>query len=193
MADGTVYLASDVHRVLADRLSYLSAGRFARLERAVSDVATIPGDFVEFGVALGGSGVGQMVGALAGPPQRRGGIPSCTRINQRVQRLQERRIGLGQLFPPAARLPLTLGLPWGLHDFLFGFRERSAGYARGFRHNGMTTFPQRKRFCSSPEAFGLFVQVGQHECIALLDLRYPFCPLCEIHGTNMADSCALRQ
>ncbi|MDN4481628.1 TylF/MycF/NovP-related O-methyltransferase [Demequina muriae] len=45
--------------VIRERLTYLSPVKMLELQRAVRDVdaATVPGDVVEFGVALGGSGI----------------------------------------------------------------------------------------------------------------------------------------
>jgi asparagine synthase (glutamine-hydrolysing) len=53
-------LLSDTARsVRRERLTYLSARRLRRLERALGEVLrqAVPGDIAEFGVALGGSGI----------------------------------------------------------------------------------------------------------------------------------------
>jgi asparagine synthase (glutamine-hydrolysing) len=52
-------LSSDAKVVRAERLTYLSAQKILRLERSLDDVIReeIPGDVLEFGVALGGSSV----------------------------------------------------------------------------------------------------------------------------------------
>jgi O-methyltransferase len=43
--------------VLRDRLTYLSFDKLKRIERAQRETRMLPGDVVEFGVALGGSGI----------------------------------------------------------------------------------------------------------------------------------------
>ena len=52
-------LPQDARSVLRDRLTYLSPAKISRLTRAVGDVVDrqVPGDILEFGVALGGSSV----------------------------------------------------------------------------------------------------------------------------------------
>lgn len=50
-------LGSTTRAVLDDRLTYLSVGKLRRLEEAIRRTAGIPGDVLEFGVALGGSGI----------------------------------------------------------------------------------------------------------------------------------------
>ncbi|MDQ3565463.1 MAG: TylF/MycF family methyltransferase [Pseudomonadota bacterium] len=52
-------LPQDARSVLRDRLTYLSPEKISRLTRAVDDVVDrqVPGDILEFGVALGGSSV----------------------------------------------------------------------------------------------------------------------------------------
>lgn len=44
-------------RVVRDRLTYLPVEKLRRLERAIIETRDVPGDLVEFGVALGGSGI----------------------------------------------------------------------------------------------------------------------------------------
>jgi asparagine synthase (glutamine-hydrolysing) len=44
-------------QVVAHRLTYLSTGKLRRLEEAMERAAKVDGDFLEFGVALGGSGI----------------------------------------------------------------------------------------------------------------------------------------
>ena len=44
-------------QVVQDRLTYLPVKKLQRLERAIRDTRAIPGDLLEFGVALGGSGI----------------------------------------------------------------------------------------------------------------------------------------
>lgn len=64
-------MLSDVARsVRRDRLTYLSPGKLLRIERTL-DVALrpdVPGDIVEFGVALGGSAI--LLARRAAPPRR---------------------------------------------------------------------------------------------------------------------------
>lgn len=43
--------------VLRQRLTYLSVEKFQRIERALKETRSVPGDIVEFGVALGGSAI----------------------------------------------------------------------------------------------------------------------------------------
>src|SRR3546814_18576292 len=43
--------------VTDEGLTYLSASKFRRITAALRDVQCVPGDFVEFGVALGGSAI----------------------------------------------------------------------------------------------------------------------------------------
>lgn len=52
-------LAPDARAVVNDRLTYLGARKIRRIEEAVRrvDAAGAEGDFVEFGMALGGSGI----------------------------------------------------------------------------------------------------------------------------------------
>ena len=50
-------LRSETRRVVRDRLTYLSTGKLKRLEGAARETRGIPGDILEFGVALGGSGI----------------------------------------------------------------------------------------------------------------------------------------
>lgn len=52
-------LPRDVRAVLRDRLTYLSASKLIRLTRALREIVQrgIPGDVLEFGVALGGSSI----------------------------------------------------------------------------------------------------------------------------------------
>ncbi len=50
-------LAPVTRAVLADRLTYLSLAKLERIERALREVRDVPGDRVEFGVALGGSAI----------------------------------------------------------------------------------------------------------------------------------------
>ncbi|GAA0645294.1 hypothetical protein GCM10009424_21430 [Sphingomonas ursincola] len=44
-------------RVMKDRLTYLSVAKLKRIQAAITETAHVPGDIVEFGVALGGSGI----------------------------------------------------------------------------------------------------------------------------------------
>ena len=44
-------------QVVQDRLTYLPVKKLQRLESAIRDTRAIPGDLLEFGVALGGSGI----------------------------------------------------------------------------------------------------------------------------------------
>lgn len=55
-------------QVVAERLTYLSADKLRRLEQAMNDARAIEGDFVEFGVALGGSAI--LAARAAAPPRR---------------------------------------------------------------------------------------------------------------------------
>lgn len=50
-------LRSATRRVLRERLTYLSVDKLSRLERAIGDTKNVQGDLIEFGVALGGSGI----------------------------------------------------------------------------------------------------------------------------------------
>src|SRR5687768_16893663 len=52
-------LSSEALAVRNERLTYLSVEKFSRLEETVREVLErqIPGDVLEFGVALGGSGI----------------------------------------------------------------------------------------------------------------------------------------
>ncbi|HWT11289.1 MAG TPA: TylF/MycF/NovP-related O-methyltransferase [Allosphingosinicella sp.] len=52
-------LGRTARQVLEDRLSYLAPVKMRRIERALSQLRRrrVPGDFVEFGVALGGSAI----------------------------------------------------------------------------------------------------------------------------------------
>jgi O-methyltransferase len=50
-------LTPTARRVRHENLTYLSARKMLRLERAARSVADVPGDFAEFGVALGGSAI----------------------------------------------------------------------------------------------------------------------------------------
>jgi O-methyltransferase len=62
---------SDVSRaVIDDRLTYLSTIKLERIEQALREVDNngVPGDVVEFGVALGGSGI--IMAKLSGPSRR---------------------------------------------------------------------------------------------------------------------------
>ena len=43
--------------VVEDRLTYLSVGKLRRLQRALKETGKVEGDILEFGVALGGSGI----------------------------------------------------------------------------------------------------------------------------------------
>jgi asparagine synthase (glutamine-hydrolysing) len=54
---GFVRLHPITRAVLKDRLTYLSIQRLRRLERAIAETREVAGDVVEFGVALGGSGI----------------------------------------------------------------------------------------------------------------------------------------
>lgn len=44
-------------QVLDDGLTYLSPAKLERIERSLDEAAAVPGDFAEFGVALGGSSI----------------------------------------------------------------------------------------------------------------------------------------
>ncbi|MPY75483.1 MAG: asparagine synthase [Alphaproteobacteria bacterium] len=63
-------LSRDAKAIRSERLTYLSARKLRRLERALARVVrgNVPGDIVEFGVALGGSAV---LLAKRTSPQRR--------------------------------------------------------------------------------------------------------------------------
>lgn len=50
-------LTPTARRVMQERLTYLSVKRLARIEYALGEIESIPGDIVEFGIALGGSGI----------------------------------------------------------------------------------------------------------------------------------------
>lgn len=50
-------LQPKTRRVVRDRLTYLPVEKLRRLERAILETKDVPGDLVEFGVALGGSGI----------------------------------------------------------------------------------------------------------------------------------------
>lgn len=50
-------LQPKTREVVRDRLTYLPVEKLRRLERAILETKDVPGDLVEFGVALGGSGI----------------------------------------------------------------------------------------------------------------------------------------
>lgn len=50
-------LSAITRAVVADRLTYLSREKLARIELALRQTAAVPGEILEFGVALGGSGI----------------------------------------------------------------------------------------------------------------------------------------
>lgn len=50
-------LSRTTRRVMQDNLTYLSIEKLKRIERAAKETKRIPGDVLEFGVALGGSGI----------------------------------------------------------------------------------------------------------------------------------------
>lgn len=50
-------LSPITREVTADRLTYLSPAKLLRLEQAIAQTRGVPGDILEFGVALGGSGI----------------------------------------------------------------------------------------------------------------------------------------
>jgi asparagine synthase (glutamine-hydrolysing) len=54
---GTRSLDSTSRAVLRQKLTYLSVQKLQRIERAVATTRELPGDVLEFGVALGGSGI----------------------------------------------------------------------------------------------------------------------------------------
>jgi asparagine synthase (glutamine-hydrolysing) len=58
-------LKATTRAVVADRLTYLSLAKLQRIERAIEQTRHVAGDLVEFGVALGGSGI--MIAHGAGP------------------------------------------------------------------------------------------------------------------------------
>src|ERR1700733_6668696 len=60
-------LSPAARQVRTQRLTYLAPVKLAQMEQAISDVqrASVPGDFVECGVALGGSAVLLAKGASA--------------------------------------------------------------------------------------------------------------------------------
>lgn len=62
-------LSKVASQVLEARLTYLPVPRFLRLERAIRDTRSLPGDLLEFGVALGGSAI--VLARAAKPPPRR--------------------------------------------------------------------------------------------------------------------------
>lgn len=55
----TYWLSADAKAVRRERLTYLSARKLRRLEKALAQVIDrdVPGDIIEFGVALGGSAI----------------------------------------------------------------------------------------------------------------------------------------
>ena len=61
-------LSSVSHAVLEEHLTYLSIPKLERLEEALRRTRAAPGDLIEFGVALGGSGI---VMAMKSHPKRR--------------------------------------------------------------------------------------------------------------------------
>lgn len=54
---GLLTLGKVARRVSADRLTYLPVEKLRRVEGAIKRTFTVPGDILEFGVALGGSGI----------------------------------------------------------------------------------------------------------------------------------------
>lgn len=50
-------LGAATRRVMRDRLTYLSIGKLRRIEAAIRETSEVRGDILEFGVALGGSGI----------------------------------------------------------------------------------------------------------------------------------------
>lgn len=50
-------LSSITRAVVKDRLTYLSPDKLKRIQRALKETKDVPGDILEFGVALGGSGI----------------------------------------------------------------------------------------------------------------------------------------
>ena len=50
-------LSSIARAVVKDRLTYLSPKKLMRIQRALKETKDVPGDILEFGVALGGSGI----------------------------------------------------------------------------------------------------------------------------------------
>lgn len=56
---GVMRLSATSRAVLRDKLTYLSVAKLRRIEDAIADVErrNVAGDFIEFGVALGGSGI----------------------------------------------------------------------------------------------------------------------------------------
>jgi O-methyltransferase len=61
-------LSSISRRVIEDKLTYLSVEKLERIEWAMERTARVPGDVVEFGVALGGSAI---ILTCHGHPNRR--------------------------------------------------------------------------------------------------------------------------
>jgi len=58
--------------VVRDRLTYLSVEKLKRIERAAKETEGVAGDILEFGVALGGSGI--ILAHSAAPPKRFAGF-----------------------------------------------------------------------------------------------------------------------
>jgi O-methyltransferase len=54
---GLATLSAVTRRVMRERLTYLSIPKLQRIERALQRTAAVPGAILEFGVALGGSGI----------------------------------------------------------------------------------------------------------------------------------------
>lgn len=65
-------LSPVTRRVVRDRLTYLSVEKLKRIERAARETENVPGDILEFGVALGGSGI--ILAHSAAPPKKFAGF-----------------------------------------------------------------------------------------------------------------------
>jgi len=110
---------------------------------------------------------GQLAGGQRRPAQRRLGVPSAGRLDQRQQRRQQRRIGFGGRFAAAARTPSPAqrrpaGLQFG--HALRDPRPRRPG--RG-RDNGDTPMAQRAGLTGHHQPLLTLIQVRQHR----LELR----------------------
>ena len=145
------------------RLAIGLQAELLRLQQlADNGVADLVAELVEFGR--------QPAQALAGPTQRRRGIPACIWLDKCVQIVEQLRIGFGQRFAPASRTTNAARRERIQRFNVFqAASDRARGDARHTRHRGDAAISRGLGFRRSEKPPLPFVEMRQHRRVALLE------------------------
>jgi hypothetical protein len=95
---------------------------------------------------------GQIAGALAGPPQRRHGVPSRRRRHHSFQRLDPPLLSLDQRLPTSAGTTLTINSSAPALQLRAASPNGCPGQPGRARHDGVASVSDAPRFCCRPQS-----------------------------------------